>query len=265
MSIGFLGLAVCIPNWIFPHKPHFLKFPDLHKMHKNHSWGFLKDISRVAFVMLGALGLSWGLYLNRIWNRLKEEKSMAELSYLKAQINPHFLFNTLNSIYSLSLTNSEDTPDALIKLSEMMRYVLYETKTEKVALEKELAYIEGYIALQKLRLTSLTKVDFKAAADNPSLQIEPLLMIAFIENAFKYGVSTDLESQIDIKVNQNGEWLEMDCENDMVVEKKAGDEANGIGIDNVKKRLELVYPGKHQLLIKENGTRYSVKLKIQLQ
>ncbi len=204
------------------------------------------------------------LRINRRLEETESEKLKSEIAYLRAQINPHFLFNTLNSLYALTLEKSDDAPDAVFRLSRMMRYTLNESSKDKVALKQELEYIQHFIELQKLRLTSQTTLEYDIPDDdNNLLQIAPLLLICFIENAFKYGVHPDIASYIGIFVKIAGHRLELTVSNNIVSEH--GEEGkSGIGISNTRNRLELLYPERHKLSIAENENHYKVNLIINL-
>jgi len=203
----------------------------------------------------------------RINNRLKQtekEKLNAELSYLKAQINPHFLFNTLNSIYSLALEKSDHTANAVVKLSGMMRYVLNESHHDFVPLEKEINYISDYIELQKIRLGNTVDLQYDIAGQAPGKKIAPLILIPFIENAFKHGVNPEENSKIKINFVMNNNALNLMVNNTLV--KNTGKiEKSGHGIKTTRKRLELIYPERHHLSIVESEGEFRLKLQIQLQ
>lgn len=191
---------------------------------------------------------------------IETEQLRTELSFLHAQVNPHFLFNSLNTIYSLSLKKADAAPEAVLKLSELLRYVIDESKNEKVPLEQEINYIHNYIELQKLRSTSSLVVNYYQQGDVSSASIAPLLLLPFIENAFKYGISNSEPSPIDITVRTTANQLGF-----TVVNKKLNmgiKPSTGIGIHNVQRRLNLLYPGKHELEIKDTPEEYIVKLKI---
>jgi len=206
-------------------------------------------------------------FLIKITNRLTEindEKRNAEVSYLKAQINPHFLFNTLNSIYALTLQKSDEAPNAVLKLSGIMRYVVTESNQEYVTLDKELNYIKDYIALQKLRLDQNVSLVFKVEGEPFGKAIAPLILIPFIENAFKYGINPDTESYIHIDILIENQTLKMSVKN-----PKAATEVNEAlkteeGLKNTQRRLDLMYAGKYTLTVLEDEKSYDVTLKIDL-
>ncbi len=205
--------------------------------------------------------LDW--FLNeRIQRDLENQRLSAELAFLKSQINPHFLFNSLNTIYSLAYQKSATTPDAILKLSEIMRYMLYECNDNKVDLAKELQYLQNYIDLQKIRFGSKGNVDFEVTGTVDGQQIVPLLLISFIENAFKHGVASDPESPILIRIEVYPERLLFKTENKKHQYNK--DPEGGIGLINVKRRLNLLYPDKFSLDIDDGPEVYSCILLLNL-
>ena len=225
-------------------------------------------------VFILAIILSW-LYVSvRDWvvhvgviERLKSEKLQTELDFLKVQIDPHFLFNTLNSIYALALEeNSPKTADSIIQLSSLMRYNLHDSNRERIRIEKEIDYIEKFIALQMLRLNENNEVEVLIETDPKSsaqTEIAPLLMIPFIENVFKYGVSPSKATRMRIHLNVKQDEIELNTEND-VVQSSSGTGSNGVGLNNVRNRLELLYPRQFVLTARQEGSRYYTRLKIQL-
>ncbi len=192
---------------------------------------------------------------------IEKEKLGTELSFLKSQINPHFLFNTLNNIYSLALVKSEGTADAVLKLSSIMRYVLNETKHETVPLDKEIQFIKHYIELQKVRLTDNVSLEFNVEGDIEEQQIAPLILIAFVENAFKYGVSTKETSKLLFEIKADANSIYFTAQNNIVGDRGNG-ENTGIGLQNTKRRLELLYPDKHELKVTEENNLFIVYLKL---
>ena len=206
--------------------------------------------------------------LIRLNNRLRQtekEKVNAELSYLKAQINPHFLFNTLNSIYSSAIQeNADSTATAVVKLSGMMRYVISEAHNDFVSLEKEINYISDYIELQKIRLGDTVQVKYHVTGVTAGKKIAPLVLISFIENAFKHGVNPEQSSVIAIEIAITEETLQLLVSNSKVRTINAGTIRHNIGLENTRNRLKLLYPSKHELLINEDEKEYVVLLKINL-
>lgn len=196
---------------------------------------------------------------------LENEKLLAELNFLKAQINPHFLFNTLNNLYYLAYTKSENTTEVIAKLSQMMRYMIYESNHAKVPLHKEIEYMENYISLERLRLNNQIPIKFEVKGNTDNVWITPLIFITFLENAFKHGISNNSPKAW---VNISIELAEGQCiyqvENSKPAEGGQTHEKSGIGLQNVQRRLDLSYPGKHQLKIEDVADRYIVNLNIKV-
>ncbi|HEY4322340.1 MAG TPA: sensor histidine kinase [Mucilaginibacter sp.] len=200
-------------------------------------------------------------FLNeRIQRDLENQRLSAELAFLKSQINPHFLFNSLNSIYSLAYQRSETTPEAILKLSEIMRYMLYECNDNKVDLSKELQYLQNYIDLQKIRFGDKAYIDFKIEGKVENQQIVPLLLIAFIENAFKHGVANNPLMPIRMLIDVQESHLQFYLQNKKHTNNR--DASGGIGLNNVKRRLNLLYRGKYNLDIRDEADIYTVELSL---
>lgn len=225
--------------------------------------------SYFAFVLVFAVGLAvssiqgW-FQSEETKKEIEHEKLNTEISLLRSQINPHFFFNTLNNIYSLAIIKSEETASSILKLSAIMRYVLTESDQNQVALSKEIEFVQNYINLQSVRLTEKVQLQFDITGDTDSRQIAPLLLIPFVENAFKYGVSTVEPSAIRILLDVNEHGIDFRVTNHIVRGARQSAVNTGIGIVNVKRRLELLYPGKHQLTITEENQQYAVHLQIEL-
>lgn len=197
---------------------------------------------------------------------LEQEKINSELSFLKAQINPHFFFNTLNNIYALTVIDVEAAQQALHKLSRLMRYVLYETQNETVMLSKEIAFAQDYIQLMQLRLTDKVTVHLSPPEPLHDVPIAPMLFLPFIENAFKHGVSSVEKSSIDIRIKQESHKIFVDVRNTLFTEKRTVlDESNGIGLNNTQRRLDLLYPGKYHLNMTENKERNEFEVHLELE
>ena len=217
------------------------------------------------FQFLLVFSLSFLLRINQRLYDIQSEKQKAEVSYLKAQINPHFLFNTLNSIYALALEKSDTTPDAILMLSSMMRYVVTESSREYVALEKEVNYIKNYINLQQLRIDNSTQLSVSITGDMHNKNIAPLLLIPFIENAFKHGINPEEKSAIEVSINITDTNLMLKVKNNKVIVNIPEEEKTGKGISNTKMRLQHLYPKKHKLLIFESNETFEVTLTLTLQ
>jgi hypothetical protein len=239
--------------------------PPHHPPHRNREWYF--PGSYAIFILVFTVGtcivmMQQWLEAERTKDEIEHEKINTELSFLKSQVNPHFFFNTLNNIYSLAVVGSEQTAPAIMKLSSIMRYILTETQTNLVTLQNEIEFITNFIDLQSVRLTDKVKVDFKATGDIDDKLIAPLLFIPFIENAFKYGISTKENTIIEILLTATDNKVSFTVSNTIVKADRA--DTTGIGINNVKRRLELLYPDKHRLLVKEENNQFIVHLDIEL-
>ncbi|MEJ8802030.1 sensor histidine kinase [Pontibacter sp. H249] len=199
----------------------------------------------------------------RLNKELETQKLTAELAYLKSQVNPHFLFNTLNNIYSLAYKQSPDTPDAIMKLSLLMRYMLYESNDTLVSLEKEVDHIKNFIDLQKLRLREHTGIKFNIEGDLAGKQIAPMLLMTLVENAFKHGLVSKNEIGIilNLVVDQNS--LTFSTVNNTSSHKKR--EFGGIGLENLQRRLNLLYANKHDLAFEEKDGTFYATLKLYFQ
>ena len=193
---------------------------------------------------------------------LKVENLNAELKFLKSQINPHFLFNCLNTIYSLAHKHSAQTEHAIVKLSTIMRYMIYDSNEDKVQLQQELQYLEDYIDIQRLRMPDDIVVDYAVQGNPAGLKIAPMLLVPFVENAFKHGISYAEPSFIAIALAIEKNEMRLVVENSRFRQRVA--EKGGIGLQNVRKRLELLYADHHELEITESETQFIVDLKIVL-
>lgn len=215
--------------------------------------------SSMVYHLLGQLQAS-----RRHAEEVKASALQAELSFLKAQINPHFLFNTLNTIYALTLKQSEDAPKAVIKLSNLMRQFTNDTSVEFVPLDEELNFIRDYIELQQLRLSDKTTVNCNLVYSEQSLRIAPRLLLPFIDNAFKYGVSNRTKSSIDIDLQIKDSTLLFSVKNAIHANNAERQASSGIGLENVKRRLDLLYEGRHTLKQEQTDTHYHLTLTLTL-
>jgi two-component system LytT family sensor kinase len=253
-----------------PNGENFSKIPNNidPRIHKKPQPFFFKIVPSFFYILIVAISTiikTLSEFYNDQQNKLiaESQRTSTELNYLRKQTNPHFLFNSLNSIYSLAHKKSDLVPDAIVTLSEMMRYMLYETDNRAVLLEKEIDYIKNYIELQKLRLNNIENININIHGDTKNKYIEPLLLISFIENAFKYG--TDYKGtayvKIVIKIEENilTFWVENKIENN-----KKDPENSGIGLTNIQNRLNLLYPNAHELTINQDDQFYRVNLNIKL-
>ncbi|MFT3826695.1 MAG: histidine kinase [Chitinophagaceae bacterium] len=220
-----------------------------------------------SFFLLTLMGscihLAFSLIKNQDEKRSLENAQLdAEVNFLKSQINPHFLFNTLNGIYSLAHAKSEQTEKAILKLSEMLRYMLYDSSIKKIELSRDIDYISNYIHLQRLRVSQKVHIDYQVKGNLQGLFIEPLLLITFIENPFKHGISYTKHSHIKIEINVFEETLTLLTSNPIAESNNF--EVGGIGLKNARRRLDLLYPNTYSLDIVHNEQSYIVNLKISL-
>nr|WP_246202931.1 histidine kinase [Fulvivirga lutimaris] len=193
---------------------------------------------------------------------INEWQLRTELELLKSQINPHFLFNALNNLFSMSLQHGDEkTAEGISKLSEMMRYVFDKSSQEAVPLNQEVQYIQDYIYLQELRFGKQINVNFEVKNEKTGICIAPMLLIPFIENAFKYGVSAQEKTTIDISIDTNGTVFNFTIVN-KIMEDNEAISSNRIGLENVRKRLEILYPKKYDLDIVQQNGFYQVDLKL---
>jgi two-component system, LytTR family, sensor kinase len=195
---------------------------------------------------------------------LQKEKTDAELQFLKQQINPHFIFNSLNSIYSLANKKSDLTSDAILKLSSILRYILYHSQKNLISLKEELNTIEDYIELQRLRITNKVSLNYNLSGLPEPYLIEPLLLMPLFENAFKYGVDSINESFINMDILISDDKLTLQINNKIVPQNDKIEEESGIGLNNIIRRLEILYPDRHHLVVKESGSVFKVKLELNL-
>lgn len=235
-------------------------------------WFQDKVITDSIFSALIVLTIGGGLKITKEWFRnehmkkeVESEKLAAELALMKSQVNPHFLFNTLNNIRSLVRKNSPKSDAAIIKLSQLMRYMLDDAANEYVPLGKEIEYLQNYIDLQRLRLPEEVDISFEVIKNNDSHQIPPMLFIPFVENAFKHGVSYLGDSKVVINLEVKEHALLFSIYNNRNVrneEQKKKNKEGGFGLKNIKKRLDILYPDKHELTIQSTDGLYKVDLKI---
>ena len=228
--------------------------------------GLMRMIFQLLFY--AAIGTSYRLISDRMKEdeEIKEqenERLKSELSFLRSQISPHFMFNVLNSVVSLSRRKPEMVEPVVVKLSELMRYMIYETNDSIVPISKELAYLESYIDLQRIRFGDDIQINFTHELGPTSSSIEPMLLIPFVENAFKHGVGFIENPTIEIELKDSAKELTFHVSNKKgatLNEKK--DESSGIGLANVNRRLELLYPSNHELVIKETDSEFEITLTI---
>lgn len=195
---------------------------------------------------------------------LERSKAKAELLSLKYQLQPHFLFNILNSIYSLTLLKSDDAPNSILKLSNVMRYVVRESSKDFVPLSREIEYLKDYIALQLVRTDNSLDFSYTESGDTKNLQIAPFILVNFIENAFKYGFNAEGNSKIAVKLIVDESVLHYSVFNNIVNRSITDEESLKIGLKNTIEHLQQIYPGKHSLISYNNGKTFEVNLQINL-
>jgi sensor histidine kinase YesM len=218
----------------------------------------------VIFVAMLRFALEW-IDLETRKKEVENERLIAELNFLKAQINPHFLFNTLNNLYYLAYSKSDNTTEVIAKLSQMMRYMIYDSNHPKVLLKKEIEYMMSYISLERLRLNDQVPINFNVSGNTENVWITPLIFITFLENAFKHGVNnSNPKAWVNISICLQGNACVYTVENSKAGELKEGPEKSGIGLRNVQRRLELSYPGAYSLDIDDAPGKYTVKLNLDL-
>lgn len=245
----------------------------IHRLVKNQdlknmvwSWNFFIVI---ALSILFSVVLSMVLKLLKNWyqeeqnsRRLRQVNLETELRFLKSQINPHFLFNSLNNLYALTLKKSDQAPELVLRLSNILRYVLYETGEGKVELQKEIQYLRDYIDLEKVRAGDRVDIRFEVEGNPEIFTIEPMLLLTFVENSFKHGVAGSVhKAWVDALLYCEEHKLVFTIRNNKPEITDANDRQHGgIGMDNIKKRLELLYPGKHELKVTDEPESFTVEL-----
>lgn len=233
---------------------------------------FLYNVIKLQFVVTVPLIIKLVYYLAEAKNKVQliiSEKLQAELFSLRNQFHPHFLFNVLNGLYSKILSKSDDSADIVLKISDFLRYSVYEVNTKHIPLDKEIDYLKNYISLQQLRFDNRLELSFSTNGITDNQVIEPFLILPFIENSFKYCLDdANSKAWITISITASEEWLTIKIENstppDFLEDKKSENPYSGIGISNVKRRLELLYPEKHILNIKNEVDSFFVSLKIKI-
>src|SRR6185503_2081543 len=221
------------------------------------------EFSMVAFTVIASLTKAGVERLIR-----DKEQKENELRHLKAQLNPHFLFNTLNNLYGLSVAESKKLPDLRLKLSDLLRYSLYDTNQHYVALQKEIDYLSNYVELERIRLSGNTCIDLLVEGDTTERYIAPLLMIVFIENAFKhFSAAKGEKTFVHIRLSVNGDELHLNVRNSVdpgFVPVPSTKRKGGLGLENARQRLDLIYPGQYRLKINKNPDKFETDLTIEL-
>ncbi len=262
-----IGHRYFVLYWGFPKY-----FPQWMEGQKVNPWIFSRLVQAV-LIIVSPVAFTTGFKLFMDWYKqrretevLKQEKTNAELKFLRSQTNPHFLFNTLNSIYGLALEKSEKTPGLILKLSDILSYTLYESNVKKVLLSKELMLIENIIALEKERFEKRVVIDYKVEGDVEGIKIPPLILVPFIENAFKHGLKNEVKKGwINIHIKASKNILSFIIENSISkLEDQHNNNGGGLGLQNVSRRLDLLYGDNKELTIDKTDEAFIVQLKIKL-
>lgn len=243
-------------------------YPDLQSMlHADQVRYYAMSLTAAGFSTILKIIGDWFKH-QRVQQDLEKQNIQSELRFLKSQINPHFLFNTLNSIYALSLKKSDKAPEIVVKLSEMLRYMLYECNEKSVALNKEINYIENYLELERLRHGDNVDIKFQSSGNPENLSISPLMFVPFLENAFKHGANNHLDKGfIDVRLEVLNSQVKFMVENSKpqaIPHQEHKLRSGGIGLVNVKRRLKILYKDKHNLNIQEKPNSYAVMLILEL-
>lgn len=279
---AIVALAVLI-DWIDPWQPPWEGRQGMERefrrgmkgMRRNWDWRREMPILHLVPIMFQTISLvvlSTAFKTAQLFQRkqqetteLKSEKLDTELKFLKSQINPHFLFNALHNVYALSVIKSDATPGMILKLSDMLRYLLYDCSADQVPLSREISYINNYISLLKLKDSKIRNIETDFDTPDAGLMIEPMLFIPFIENSFKHSKIEDLEKGwISMRLSVKAGELVFEVQNSIPETAFTKDEAGGIGIENVRRRLNLLYPNAHTLNISREPAVFSVRLSLQL-
>lgn len=242
-----------------------LFYNDLNTLPNNFRAGYLSFIIVSLLVNLMAIGIALSIRYVMRQNEKKQKVIEAELAWLKNQINPHFLFNTLNNISSLTQINADEAQNAVMQLSDLLRYAMYETNNPRVPITGEVDFMRNYIELMKLRCNEMTKVEAQFSISNTQTEIAPLLFISLIENAFKHGTNSNAPATIDIHLEQVNDTIIFTCDNTNNPKPTKDRSGSGIGMENTRRRLELMYHGNYtweQAVTPENI--YHTKISIHL-
>ena len=280
-SIGayLLNFYLCIPLLWFRHRYWQYGVANAVLIIIGHLHLFVRNISNLPdsfragystfmifslLLCLMAIGIALSIrYMMRRSER-KQKEVEAELAWLKNQINPHFLFNTLNNISSLAQIDGDETQEAIMQLSDLLRYAMYETNKPRVPISGEVEFMRNYIELMKLCCNEMTTVNFQLSTFNSQLEVPPLLFISLVENAFKHGMDSNSPATIDIRLQQQDDTLVFTCDNTNNPKPTKDRSGSGIGLDNTRRRLDLLYPGRYtweQTITPENIYHVCVKLK----
>jgi len=259
------GIVLITPVYISLQLLIYSNYPDIANLYyTNISSIILLEIFVAILSLLYAIIVDWMKKRSEVLE-LYTTNIETELNFLKTQVNPHFLFNTLNSIYALALKKSDEAPDLILKLSEIMQYMLYDCNEDSVPLDQELSYLKNYLDLEKFRKGTNNEITFTVEGDPEGKSVAPLLFITFVENAFKHGVNNVDKGYVRIHFRILEDQLHFEIENSVSPQihlYKLHSGQGGIGLENVRRRLKLLHPGQHHLEITKNIDRFRVELTI---
>ena len=236
-------------------KVPFDRFVDL------YIWALTGNYIVVPLAIIG-IGNTF-FYFNRNL-QLQKDNLALELDFLRSQLNPHFLFNSLNNIYSMVEETNQEAGDTILKLTDLMRYLLYESNSEQVYLSREVLFLEDYIALEKIRHSDSSKITFESEGSFEDYRIPPFLLVPFVENAFKHGLDTIEDGWVKIRILIEGSQLNFEVSNSKPQRRISGAQKGGIGLVNLRKRLDIYYPGQHELTIEDSVSMYKIYLRLSL-
>lgn len=247
---------------------HILNAPELLSWTNNWKSKIYNNIIPHFFLVIAGAAIKLMSDYIRMQQRVSEmakEKAETELNFLKSQINPHFLFNSLNTIYFQIDKNNSGARETLHKFSDMLRYQLYEMNGDSIPVEKEISYLKDYVDLQKLRKDDNYSVEFKCSSSVKGFSIKPLMLIPFVENAFKHiSHYPDKINYINLEFSRSNGTFRFSLENSTEKSSQPNKMSGGIGLNNVKRRLELLYPGRHELAINEGENSFKVDLQLEV-
>jgi len=269
LLIGSMFLSAGFNLLIFNHLCDIL-FPGYYFIAYYSFWEIMQFVA--AYIVISSL-----IKLSKTWfkyreiqdqlQRLETEKTAAELSALKSQVNPHFLFNSLNNLYSLALDQDQRTPGIILRLSQTMRYLLYESNADFVPLAKEVEHLHNFVEMQRLRVGERASISFEVQGEVGEKQVAPLLFLPLVENGFKHGIKGDTAGafiKIHLQITDNQLVFKTENNKGTVDEVVKDNESGGVGLENLRRRLKLLYPGKHHLEITDGIATFTVVLKIEL-
>lgn len=260
--LGLIALVIVVEEAILEQ----IYFPDTRGLRFPGIFRCLSDVLPVVAILAG-FKFAWdALTRQHELEQLRSVVKESELQFLKSQIHPHFLFNNLNNLYAYALDNSPKTSDIILELSAVLRYMLYECQEAQVPLTREVEHLQHFVNLSRLQMEGRGTVDLQVSPVPESLLIAPLVLPVFVENAFKHSLSSDRDQvQIDIRLDvKDVDRLEFHCANTCSANSNTNDLASGIGLENVQKRLRLLYPNAHVLHTEQDEERYSVHLSLNL-